>query len=433
VPDEAAAGPFAYAGDSPLNAVDPSGHWSLWGAVGSVARSVVHAVASGFDWLRHTVASGADDSFHYLRVGELYLLSAARRVVRDVSNKVRDAANDGIRAVRTVIEYTYSRVDDTYHAVTAYATRHIRKVVKIIRTAVGNGRKMIGAAARDVGGAAVWTADHVQRAVKAAAATVTGAAKFAISHPAADVVASSCASMDSCAGRDLDPDGGWQSYAAGIGGSITNTVDAAQCASAVSVCAQEEATGQTATDDYQRWLASHGVQDGSDSWYDYGQATGDTAQMLLTLPTGTAEADIAAEGGASRAAAGFEADSSGAVNDARGLGRPDNQVVFSGHGGISAIDASTAQVPEGTCIVFYCTHGESISDALGGEIETGTPSSTQVIGSGESVPDYWLAPPFNPTLSVEGNPITVTQPTRLSELLRPNMGICHWAACRGVG
>jgi hypothetical protein len=40
--------------------------------------------------------------------------------------------------------------------------------------------------------------------------------------------------------------------------------------------------------------------DGSDSWYDYGQATGDTAQMLLTiltLPTGTAEADAAEEGG----------------------------------------------------------------------------------------------------------------------------------------
>jgi len=32
-------------------------------------------------------------------------------------------------------------------------------------------------------------------------------------------------------------------------------------------------------------------------------------------------------------------------------------------------------------------------------------------------------------LAIKGNPVTVETPTPLSELLKPGMGDCHWAAC----
>ncbi len=41
----------------------------------------------------------------------------------------------------------------------------------------------------------------------------------------------------------------------------------------------------------------------------------------------------------------------------------------------------------------------------------------EIIGPGETVPDYWLEPATG--LNIEGNPVTVTEPTRLPELLRP--------------
>ena len=37
-----------------------------------------------------------------------------------------------------------------------------------------------------------------------------------------------------------------------------------------------------------------------------------------------------------------------------------------------------------------------------------------------TVPDYWLEPQTG--LSIEGNPVTMTQPTRLPQMLRPNIG-----------
>jgi hypothetical protein len=32
-------------------------------------------------------------------------------------------------------------------------------------------------------------------------------------------------------------------------------------------------------------------------------------------------------------------------------------------------------------------------------------------------------------LTVKGNPFTVSEPTRVSDLLHPDMGSCQWAAC----
>jgi RHS repeat-associated protein len=127
----------------------------------------------------------------------------------------------------------------------------------------------------------------------------------------------------------------------------------------------------------------------------------------------------------------FVAGSDG-IMDVRGMGRPDNELVFSGHGGIRAGDGSMVTVPEGTRLHMYSNHGEPISDALGNRIETGNPTPVQVYGPGDKLPNYSLFEPDG--LNILGTPrnVTVSEETRLSDLLRPNMGSVHWAACRSV-
>ncbi|MFE5403464.1 putative adhesin [Streptomyces sp. NPDC056580] len=53
-------------------------------------------------------------------------------------------------------------------------------------------------------------------------------------------------------------------------------------------------------------------------------------------------------------------------------------------------------------------------------------------GPGEKLPNYSLFP--GDGLNILGAPrnLTVSGETRLSELLQPNMGPVHWAACRSV-
>jgi hypothetical protein len=120
------------------------------------------------------------------------------------------------------------------------------------------------------------------------------------------------------------------------------------------------------------------------------------------------------------------------AQDVRGTARPDNEFVLSGHGGIRMGDGTPTTVPPGTSVAMYSEHGVPISDALGNRIETGNPPPLEVFGPGEQLPDYTLYPPTG--LNIEGRPrnLTVSGPTRLSDLLQPNMGRVHWAACRSV-
>jgi hypothetical protein len=72
-------------------------------------------------------------------------------------------------------------------------------------------------------------------------------------------------------------------------------------------------------------------------------------------------------------------------------------------------------------------------DSLGHAVETGRPPSLEIYGPGEKVPDYTLFPPDS-RIKIMGEPRnqTVTSPQRLSELLQPNQGTVHWAACRSA-
>jgi RHS repeat-associated protein len=154
--------------------------------------------------------------------------------------------------------------------------------------------------------------------------------------------------------------------------------------------------------------------------------------LSLVLTAGVATPEVAGgellfEAGGEAVAGGGEAAAGGAAAEEGA----EAGTVFSGHGGIRAADEAITKVPKGTCIHFYCGHGESISDAVGNAIETGhPPTPVESFGPGSRIPDYWLEPPTG--LNVQGSPLTVSSPTRLSSLLRENMGTCHWAACRSL-
>jgi RHS repeat-associated protein len=149
--------------------------------------------------------------------------------------------------------------------------------------------------------------------------------------------------------------------------------------------------------------------------------------MTRTDPLGLCPSDP------DRGAPAYITDSNG-VTSVRPPGRPDNDLVFSGHGAIAAGDTGMTTVPEGTTLNMYSPHNTTISDALGNKIETGNPAAMYTFKPGDQVPDYLLFPPGAPLspLNIKGSPVTVTGPTRLSDLLKPNMGNTHWAACRQV-
>jgi hypothetical protein len=102
---------------------------------------------------------------------------------------------------------------------------------------------------------------------------------------------------------------------------------------------------------------------------------------------------------------------------------------FSGHGDYSASDGYLS-VPDGTTFTVYAEHGSTITDRLGNLIETGGDTSgvpSWTFHGGDEVPNYTLHPPDG--LDIQGTPFTVAQSTKLEDLLSPNMGDCHWAAC----
>ena len=114
-----------------------------------------------------------------------------------------------------------------------------------------------------------------------------------------------------------------------------------------------------------------------------------------------------------------------------GPGRPDGQQVLAGHGTYDPANGGTV-VPDGTSLVFSGKDRPSIPDAFGNMLESngGDIEATRVFGPGSVVPNLTLLPTRG-DLALMGSSTLVGEPTLLSDLLEPNMGIVHWAACTG--
>ncbi len=115
-------------------------------------------------------------------------------------------------------------------------------------------------------------------------------------------------------------------------------------------------------------------------------------------------------------------------------GREDGETVFAGHGYLE-MNAGDVTVPPGTTISFYVEDGARIPGVNGLTIEKGVypGKAVEVYGPGDTIPNYTLGPP-EPRgpggFTVYENSTTVAERTRIADLLKPDMGNVHWAACR---
>ncbi|WP_165956683.1 putative adhesin [Kribbella antibiotica] len=111
-------------------------------------------------------------------------------------------------------------------------------------------------------------------------------------------------------------------------------------------------------------------------------------------------------------------------------GRKDGQTVLAGHGTYTYGNGQIT-VPDGTYLRMYSKHGEGLSLKNGTRIEGGKRVKPyETFGPGDKIDNYNLKAPDN--LVIYEKSITVERTTLLSDLLKPNMGVCHWAACRNV-
>ncbi len=105
------------------------------------------------------------------------------------------------------------------------------------------------------------------------------------------------------------------------------------------------------------------------------------------------------------------------------------KTVFAGHG---SIDPNVQHVvPEGTSLTVYSWDGATITDDLGQAIEAGNVPShvyRKKYTAGDTVPGYVLHANCG-KLTIDPQSRQVAKDTPINELLKPNMGDTHWAAC----
>ncbi|MFJ2631624.1 LamG-like jellyroll fold domain-containing protein [Streptomyces sp. NPDC087422] len=173
VPNEAAANPFAYVGDNPLDGTDPSGNWGLGSVWHAASHAVSHAVSSTY----HAATSYASSSwssfnfyasyayYHYTPPIVHKVVHAAKRVVKRVVHHVRDVYRATVRYTRRVYHYAARKVKRVVHAAVhaVHSAYHaVKKVAKRVVHAVKKTAKAVAKASR--------TAYHATvKAVKTAA------------------------------------------------------------------------------------------------------------------------------------------------------------------------------------------------------------------------------------------------------------------------
>ncbi|WP_371497545.1 hypothetical protein OG871_16385 [Kitasatospora sp. NBC_00374] len=119
--------------------------------------------------------------------------------------------------------------------------------------------------------------------------------------------------------------------------------------------------------------------------------------------------------------------------------RSDGDTVIHGHGGY--FGHGTTRVPDGTIVCMYVDDGRKLDASKGLAIAgPGGPNYNppHIYGPGDEIPNYTLSPLGY--RSDNGLPhryrlgsIIVNDDTLLSDILEPNMGVCHWVACRYPG
>ncbi|UXY20240.1 LamG domain-containing protein [Streptomyces cynarae] len=182
-PNSAAANPFAYVADNPMEGTDPSGHCSWWTGSCEV-QAAKHAV------------SKAKSAWHAVKKAATHLYHRARQVVHHAVSAVRHAAHRFVSHVRDVYRATVRYTRRVYY----YAARHVRRwyghvvhalhsayhrVSSVVHRAVNAARHYVRAAVSVVKKAAHKVASVARTAYHATVSAVKTAATYVKHHAAA--------------------------------------------------------------------------------------------------------------------------------------------------------------------------------------------------------------------------------------------------------
>lgn len=178
VGDPAAANPFGYVSDNPLDDVDPSGHCGLWSCLSSFGHAVsqgVHRVAGA----AHRVYSAARVATARVVAAGMHSVTAVRHTVADAYHAVKQAAHHAYQVVHHATARVYRGITAHVHAAlhaVATAANHAVAAIRHGLAAVSAGAHRVTAAAGQVG----------HQVAAAAGQAVDKAGKF-LAHHAADI------------------------------------------------------------------------------------------------------------------------------------------------------------------------------------------------------------------------------------------------------
>jgi RHS repeat-associated protein len=171
VPDSINANRYAYASANPLTVTDPTGNWSLWGAVKSVASKTVSTVTSVASSAYSYASSYASSAWNYASSYASSAWNYASSAASSAWNSVTSAASSAWNSVKSAASNTWHAAKNAYHSAKNWVNHKIDQ-----------GRKWVAQKYHQAKQAVKHVYNKVKQAGKALVATTVRVATKAVNH-----------------------------------------------------------------------------------------------------------------------------------------------------------------------------------------------------------------------------------------------------------